>query len=400
MLYLRRYRFENVHGKRIVAPRKAVVIIQAHELSEYRGIEQFPDKEERHGKPRFAALADMHNLAQIACVCAPTFGALLVRDNFHKREIIHRRAMPYHFQPIVETVVLLICRFFPLFQFFKFEHIFALFPDFGNIDHAELKAVRKDVVFDHFPTEPQSVEIDDMRMAGITVYQTAVTLEKVRVPKREITYIRYKTVRPNGIVRYDKRRLYDINEIQLCVCFDNFPHIHDFQFIVVCKAVSVVIVTETEVIVIERIRLFQVTADSLSVFGNLRRRKASGQMPNILAASSEVINLVPRHGIAERVFEVYPREIRELQIVFEYLFKGFVLEHHGLRQGNIRQHGRFLFAHCAAHHKHDRAGVDKAAVFHLIVIEDGIADFLAPTVDKEQCKQYPTPNGDKGYCRP
>ena len=123
-------------------------------------------------------------------------------------------------------------------------------------------------------------------------------------------------------------------------------------------------------------------------------------MPDILAASGEVINLVPRHGIAERVFEVYPREIRELQIVFEYLFKGFVLEHHGLRQGNIRQHGRFLFAHCAANHKHDRAGVDEPAIFHLIVIEDDIADFPAPTVDKKQCKQYPTPNGNKGYCRP
>ena len=98
-------------------------------------------------------------------------------------------------------------------------------------------------------------------MAGITVYQTAVTLEKVRVPKREIAYIRYKAVRPNGIVRYDKRRLYDIDEIQLRVCFDNFPHVHDFQFIVVCKAVSVVIVAETEVIVIERKRLFQVTAN-------------------------------------------------------------------------------------------------------------------------------------------
>ena len=123
-------------------------------------------------------------------------------------------------------------------------------------------------------------------------------------------------------------------------------------------------------------------------------------MPDILAASGEVIDLVPRHGIAERVFEVYPRKIRELQIVFEYLFKGFVLEHHRLRQGNVRQHCRFLLSHRAAHHKHDGAGVDEPAVFHLIVIEDGIADFFAPTVDNEQGKQYPTPNGNKGYCRP
>ena len=250
-----------MHGKRIVAPRKAVVIVQVYEFSKHRGIEQFPDKEERHGKPRFAALADMHDFTQIARVRAPTFGALLVRDNFHEREIIHRRAMPYHFQPIVETVVLLICRFFPLFHLFEFEHIFAFFPDFGNIDNAELKTIRKGIVFNHFSAQPQSVEIDDMRMAGITVYQTAVTLEKVRVPKREITYIRYKTVRPNGIVRDNQRRLYDIDEIQLRVCFDDFPHIHDFQFIVVCKAVSVVIVPETEVIVIEGKRLFQVTAN-------------------------------------------------------------------------------------------------------------------------------------------
>ena len=227
MLYLRRHHFENVHGKRIVAPRKAVVIVQAHKLSEYRGIEQFPDKEKRHSEPRFAALADMHDFTQIACVRAPAFGALLVRNNFHERVIIHRRRMTYHFQPIVEAVVLLICRFFPLFHLFEFEHIFPFFPDFGNIDHTELKAVRKDIVFDHFPAEPQSVEINDMRMAGKAVYQTAVALEKVCVPKREIAYIRYKTVRPHGIVRDNQRRLYDIDEIQLRICFDDFPHVHD-----------------------------------------------------------------------------------------------------------------------------------------------------------------------------
>ena len=123
-------------------------------------------------------------------------------------------------------------------------------------------------------------------------------------------------------------------------------------------------------------------------------------MFDILSASGKVEYLVPSHSRAQSVFEVYPRKIRELQIVFKYLFKRFIFEHNRLRQGNIRQHGRFLFSHCAADHKHDRTGVDKAAVFHFVVIENGITDFFAPTVDKEQCDDCPTQKWDKGQTRP
>ena len=53
----------------------------------------------------------MYNLAQVASVCAPTFGALFVRYNSYERVIIYRGGVSYHFKPTIEKVVLLIRRF-------------------------------------------------------------------------------------------------------------------------------------------------------------------------------------------------------------------------------------------------------------------------------------------------
>ena len=109
--------------------------------------------------------------------------------------------MTNHFQPIVKTVVLLVRAFLQLFNALQFERIFPFFSDLRYIDNAELKGIGKRIVFDNLFAEPQAVKIEDMRMAGIAVLQSAVALEKVRIPQREIAYIRHRVIRPNGIIR-------------------------------------------------------------------------------------------------------------------------------------------------------------------------------------------------------
>ena len=151
-----------------------------------------------------------------------------------------------------------------------------------------------------------------MRVTGETIEQFAVTLEKVGIPRGEVAYIRQYAIRPYGIVRDNKRGLYYEDKIQLRVRFYDFPHGHGFQFVVVSKPVPLAIVVK------EFCFLFVITPTGFLFIH---------PFPN----GGEVIYRSVVYGALQLVFEVYPREIRELQIVFEYFLERLIAEHYLLR---------------------------------------------------------------------
>lgn len=110
-------------------------------------------------------LHDMDYVAQISCIGTPTFGPLFVRKHLDKWEIIYRRRVTAHFEPCIEQVILLVCFFRTLLDFFEFQIISALLSNLRNRHNAEFKAACLRVIFyDLFP-EPQHVEIEDMRVS-------------------------------------------------------------------------------------------------------------------------------------------------------------------------------------------------------------------------------------------
>ena len=118
-------------------------------------------------------------------------------------------------------------------------------------------------------------------------------------------------------------------------------------------------------------------------------------LPRKLPHRRKVVNLVVFHSALDFVFEIAPREIREFQIVRENTLERLVAEHYRLRQRHIRDCRRFLFAHCAARQKHDRARVDKSAVFHFVVPQYVVSAVFSPFIKQDQAEDHPRPHGDK-----
>ena len=52
---------------------------------------------------------------------------------------------------------------------------------------------------------------------------------------------------------------------------------------------------------------------------------------NYFTASGEIIYQMTFHTAAQKQFEIYPRKVRELHIVFEYLLESLIPKHYFLR---------------------------------------------------------------------
>ncbi len=173
------------------------------------------------------------------------------------------------------------------------------------------------VIFNYRFAEPQKIEIENMRMAGIAVYQAAVPAEKIAVPKGEVSQVGQKAIGANRVVRHDQRRLNNVNKIQLRIRFYHLPHIHDFEFVIMCHAVPFVIVME-------------------QFFAARLLLPTHGFLCNENPARCKVKHFVIFYRPPKSHFKVDPREIRKFQIVFKDLFKRFIPKQNFRGKAHIR----------------------------------------------------------------
>ena len=133
----------------------------------------------------------MNDIKHIPRVRAETFGALLVGDDFQESEVVYHSSLPTHFQAVVESVVLLVgVAVAGLYAAFaQLQSVAAFLADLRYGNHAELQGVTVRVVFQNGFAETQEVEIENMRVPRIAVYQPRIAAEKVAVPQREVAEV-------------------------------------------------------------------------------------------------------------------------------------------------------------------------------------------------------------------
>ena len=79
--------FEDMYQKRIISTPEPKTVIQRNELIKRPFRNHLFYGVERQSQPLIARRDDMNDVAQIPRVCAPAFGALLVRKDFDKRKL-------------------------------------------------------------------------------------------------------------------------------------------------------------------------------------------------------------------------------------------------------------------------------------------------------------------------
>lgn len=101
---------------------------------------------ERQSNVCFSGRDNRHNIGKISCVCAPTFRALLIGENFYEGKVLNGCRVPAHFEPVVEKVILLVCFKRAFLDFFQFKIVAALFTHFGYKHNTELKTAVVDII--------------------------------------------------------------------------------------------------------------------------------------------------------------------------------------------------------------------------------------------------------------
>ena len=135
-----------MHKQRVVATLVTEIVIQFYKPLERLFRYHFFKRIERQGNVSFSGRDNRHNIGKISCVCAPTFRALLIGENFYEREVFNRCRVPAHFEPVVEKVVLLVCFERAFLDFFQFEIVTALFTYFGYKHNPKLETAVVDIV--------------------------------------------------------------------------------------------------------------------------------------------------------------------------------------------------------------------------------------------------------------
>ena len=97
-----------MHEQSVVATAVSEIVIQGYKaIKRYFGHHIFY-RVKRQSKFCIPGGNDIYNVAEISCVRAPTFRALLVRKHLYERKIIYRCRVSAHFEPRIEKVVLLV----------------------------------------------------------------------------------------------------------------------------------------------------------------------------------------------------------------------------------------------------------------------------------------------------
>lgn len=90
--------------------------------------------------------------------------------------------------------------------------------------------------------QAQHVEVQYVAMPAVSLHQTCIPSEQFRIPQRKVAYVVQYVVCTYAVVGNNQAACHYINEVQLRVVRQHFPHVHNLQPVVVLVAVSVVVV--------------------------------------------------------------------------------------------------------------------------------------------------------------
>ena len=231
--------FEDMYQKRVVPSAETEVLVEAHKAVERPFGNHLFYRIERQSEPLITGGDNMDDITKIACVRAPGFRPLLVRENLDEREVVYRGGVTAHFQPRIEQVVLLIGLVRTLPDLFEFQIVSALLADLCDGNDAELEASGFGIVLNDFLPEPKDIEIEDMRVPSVR----NAFREKVVAPHGKVPSVSTHIVRTDGIVRHNEAALNNVDEVGLRIRFQHVKEELHFEGIVERGAVSADIVT-------------------------------------------------------------------------------------------------------------------------------------------------------------
>ena len=93
--------------------------------------------------------------------------------------------------------------FLVLFVSLIFKGIPPLFSDLRDIYDPELKSIVMRGIVRYRKPQTDIIEIEDMRIPAISFPGFGVSVEEIRIPKRQIALVQHDIIRTHGIVRKD-----------------------------------------------------------------------------------------------------------------------------------------------------------------------------------------------------